>query len=58
MPPEPADMHADDGAFDRADRNSYSALGAHLTANNDAERRIVMVIGRHPKMRVSMRKTA
>jgi hypothetical protein len=26
MPPEPADMRADDGAFDRADRNSYSAL--------------------------------
>ena len=28
MPPEPADMRADDGALDRADRNSYSA-GSH-----------------------------
>jgi len=28
IPPEPADMRADDGAFDRADRNSYSAIRA------------------------------
>ena len=30
MPPEPADMRADDGAIDRADRNSSSALCALL----------------------------
>jgi hypothetical protein len=33
IPPEPADMRADDGAFGRADRNSYSiCLGCALTA--------------------------
>jgi len=34
MPPEPADMRADDGAFDRADRNSYSALCAPITGSD------------------------
>ena len=28
IPPEPADMHADDGVFDGGDRNSSSAIGA------------------------------
>ena len=32
MPPEPAHIRADDGAFDRADRNSYSAGLAGLAA--------------------------
>src|ERR1039457_6818876 len=31
--PEPVDMHADDGTFDCAARNSCSALGAYMAAN-------------------------
>jgi hypothetical protein len=46
MPPEPADMRADAGAFDRTDGNSYSAIwsisaeggGCHVAADCDIAR--------------------
>jgi hypothetical protein len=38
MPPEPEDMHADDGAFDRADGNPYSICSSAVMPSHSPDR--------------------